>query len=63
MTPAEVVAMRELEVAEQAVRSAVRALEDARAHLDLVTRRERRQERTKNRARAHLRIVRARPSR
>jgi hypothetical protein len=63
MTPAEEVAMHELEAAEQAVRAAVRALEDARAHLDIVTRRERRHERTKTRARAHLRIVRARSSR
>jgi exonuclease VII small subunit len=59
MTPAECVALRELEAAEQAVKDAVQALEAARERVSVVTRRETHRERAKTRARAHLRLVRA----
>jgi hypothetical protein len=58
MTPAECVAMLELEASEHAVKDAVLALEAAREHLAVVIRRERRRERAKIRARTHLRVVR-----
>jgi hypothetical protein len=53
MTPAEIVALRDLEAAERAVGQAVTAREVAREHLEAVIRREGRRERT----RAHLRVV------
>jgi hypothetical protein len=59
MTPAEIAAMRKLEAAEQAVTDAVVALEAAREDVVVVTRREARRERHKNRARLHLHVVRA----
>jgi hypothetical protein len=54
MTPAERAAMRELEVAEQAVRRAVTAREVARARFELVMRRECRHKQTMA---AHLRLI------
>jgi hypothetical protein len=53
MTPAELVALRNLEAAEQAVGRALAARDVARERLEAVTRRERRREST----RAHLRVV------
>jgi hypothetical protein len=53
MTPAEILARRDLEDAEQALSRAVAARDAARAHLEAVTRRERRRES----ARARLRVV------
>jgi hypothetical protein len=54
MTPAELVALRELELAERAASRAVAARDTARTRLEVVTRRARRREQ----ARAHLRVVR-----
>jgi hypothetical protein len=54
MTPAERAAMRELEVAEQAVRRAVAMREIARERLELVMRRECRHRQS---TRAQLRLV------
>jgi hypothetical protein len=55
MTPAESMALRELEAAEEAVAAALLALEAARERLAVVMRRER----ARARARAHLFVVRA----
>jgi hypothetical protein len=54
MTPAELVALREFEAAEQDLSRAVAAREAARTQLEAVTRRARRRES----ARAYLRVVR-----
>jgi hypothetical protein len=55
MTPAELVALREVEAAEQAVNDAMLALGAAREHLAVVIRRESR----RKRARGYLRVVKA----
>jgi hypothetical protein len=54
MTPTERAAMRELEIAEQAVRRAVAAREVARARFEIVVRRECQRKQTTT---AHLRLI------
>jgi hypothetical protein len=56
MTTAELVALRELEVAEQAISRAVMAREATRKHLEAVIRRESRRQRAKTSA-CHLRLI------
>lgn len=57
MTPAEIEALRGLEVAEQAVSDAVLTREAARERLADIMSRERLRVRAKDRARTHLRLV------
>ncbi|HYM53717.1 MAG TPA: hypothetical protein VES97_00025 [Solirubrobacteraceae bacterium] len=57
MTPVECAAMRDVEVAEQAVRDAIAALETAHERLEVIMRREHRRELVKAGAHLHLRLV------
>lgn len=57
MSPAEIVAMRDLEAAEQAVSDALMKLETARQRLADIMSRERQREQAKERPSLHLRLV------